>query len=116
MLRLIVLTSLHLSVASTFFFLSNFLKRLSSSPYNILEQFERDGVPRYKLTDYGKIEAKRWQLIQLVKDLDDSILEDVYQWILKFIEKKMYESIKVVKRRSNALGQVSGAGSEPATS
>ena len=82
--------------------LSNFLKRLSNPPYDLLEQFERDGVPRYKLTEHGKNEAKRWQLIHLVKSLDDSILKDVYHWILKFIEKKMYESIKVVNKRSNA--------------
>jgi hypothetical protein len=79
--------------------LSNFLKRLSNPPYTILEHFERDGVPRYKLTEYGKNKAKRWQLIQLVKGLDDSIIEDVYQNILKFIEKKMYENIKIVKKQ-----------------
>lgn len=79
--------------------LSNFLKRLSNPPYDILKQFERDGVPRYKLTEYGKNEATRWQLIQLVKGLEGSILKDASRNILQLIEKKMYENIKIVKKQ-----------------
>jgi hypothetical protein len=75
--------------------LSNFLKRLSSPQYNILKRFEKNGVPRYKLTENGRYKAQRWQLLQLVKGLDDGVLEDVYGNILKLIEKKMYENIKI---------------------
>lgn len=75
--------------------LSNFLKRLSNPPYNILIRFDEDGLPKYKLTEYGKEQVKRWQLHRLVKSLDKSILDDVEKAIYNVIDKKVEKSVKV---------------------
>jgi len=73
--------------------LSSFLKRLISDPYNILEKKVKDDVPYYFLTDYGREQAKRWQIIQLEKGLDASILDDVEKAIWRVMDKKIEDSI-----------------------
>jgi len=83
--------------------LSNFLKRLYHPPYNILNRFEEDGVPRYKLTKYGKEQAKRWLILRLVKSFDASLLEDVEKAIWKVISKKVKNSVKVNLLENNVI-------------
>ncbi len=69
--------------------LSSFLKRLISDPYNILEKKVKDDVPYYFLTDYGREQAKRWQIKRLIDGLDASILDDVEKAIWRVLDNKL---------------------------
>ena len=78
--------------------LSNFLKRLSNPPYNILECINKDEVPRYILTEHGKQQAKQWQHIQLVKSLDITILDEIEKAIWSILNKKIEKSVTLQKK------------------
>ncbi|VVB59685.1 Uncharacterised protein [uncultured archaeon] len=80
--------------------LSNFLNRLSNQPYNILQRLEKDEVPRYILTDYGKQQAKQWRLIQLIKNVDETMIDNIEKTIWETIEKKI-EAATIIHKKEN---------------
>jgi len=83
--------------------LSNFLNRLTRDPYIILKKIEKDEVPRYLLTDYGKEQAKRWQILRYIKSINTELLEDVEKAIDKIIKKKAKRSIKTTIIENNVV-------------
>ncbi len=78
--------------------LSNFLKKLSNQPYNILECIKEDEVPRYILTEYGKQQAKQWRLINLIKGADTTLTDKIYNAVWNVIEKQVELSITIQKK------------------
>lgn len=75
--------------------LSNFLKRLTLEPYNILEKKIKDDTPYYFLTDFGREQAKRFMLKQLIDGLDVNMIDYVEKSIYNVIDDKINKSISI---------------------
>jgi hypothetical protein len=62
--------------------LSNFLKRLSEDPYNLLEIELKDYFSRYRLTPKGFFYTLKWRNMEIVKTLPDEDQEKVYDYLI----------------------------------